>query len=224
MPATKRKIDDDEKEEKKEEAVAPPFHRRIALMPDGSSWIEYYPDVLKLTPEEYTHLWNLHPEERATFQMYGKTKQMHRWNQSYGRSYAFSGQVARAAEGETPEIVQRCMGIANSHESLQGSEHAFNMSLVNWYKDGMDYISFHSDDERQLIAREPIVCFSFGAARKFRLVPKEGVEGGVKADLFLEDGSMIVMGGRCQETHKHSIPTSTRVSRSRVSVTLRKFK
>lgn len=194
---------------------------RIDLTDDGASWIEYYPNVLHLTPEQFEQFWNLHPETRGTIRVHGKTHEMRRWNQSYGRSYAFSGQVVQAAS-ETPDIVQQCIDLANNREG-EGGSHIYNMSLVNWYMDGNDYISPHSDDERQLIPGEPITCFSFGVTRKFRLAPKPGVEGGKKVDIEVEDGSMLVMGGTCQRTHVHSIPVSKKIKDRRISVTLRKF-
>ena len=176
---------------------------------------------------------------------------MHRWNLAYGHAYAYSGQVTPAAEGEMPEIIQRCLDHMNGMEAGEAEAEpepepepedaqqeqrakrakrtkptpraSYNMALVNWYKDGEDYISPHSDNERQLIPGEPIACFSFGATRNFRLRPKKEIEGGVSADFFLEHGSLVIMGGNCQQTHEHSIPISKRVTRSRVSITLRKF-
>lgn len=212
--------------------------RRIALMPDGSSWVEYHPNVLKLTHEEYADLWNLHPTERSIIRVYGKSHEMRRWNQSYGRSYAFSGQVAQAAP-ETPELVQRCIDLVNARETKEDSKEeeettmtkkrartekpVYNMALVNWYRDGNDVIRAHSDDERELVPGEPIACFSFGATRKFHLRPKKTTQGGISADLLLEDGSLVIMGGDCQRTHTHSIPEAKRVRETRVSVTVRKF-
>lgn len=95
--------------------------QRIPLTSDGSSWVEYHPNVLHLTEQEYADLWNLHPETRGTIHVHGKTHVIRRWNQSYGRSYTFSGQVAEAAK-EMPEIVQRCMDMANERERREAEE------------------------------------------------------------------------------------------------------
>ena len=56
----------------------------------------------------------------------------------------------------------------------------FNFCLVNYYADGKDSISYHSDDERFLGPNPVIASFSLGAKRDFLMKhkpipPKEGV-------------------------------------------------
>ena len=48
-----------------------------------------------------------------------------------------------------------------------------NELLVNWYRDGSDYIGPHSDDERELVKGAGIYCISYGATRDFVLCKKK---------------------------------------------------
>ena len=47
------------------------------------------------------------------------------------------------------------------------------MLLINWYMNGDDYISMHSDDEKQLVNNSPIVSISLGDTRTFILQNNE---------------------------------------------------
>jgi alkylated DNA repair dioxygenase AlkB len=82
------------------------------------------------------------------------------------------------------------------------------MALLNWYQDGNHYIGYHSDDEKQLVkgpAGETLVfSISFGQKRDLTLRPKKGVEG-VECKVAMENNSVVVMGGLCQQTHKHAV-------------------
>jgi len=86
----------------------------------------------------------------------------------------------------------------------------FNSILVNWYENGNDYISPHSDDERSIIKDSPIVCFNFGASRKFNLTEKDNKKN--KLDLVLNNNTFILMGGKTQTYFKHEIPIEKNIT------------
>ena len=182
-----------------------------------NTWTSYsiLPEKMTLSEEEFKKLWEERPEKASKVIIYGKEMDVPRRQQSYGISYRFSGTINRAKE--FIPIIQKYLDYANEIDTSEG---IFNMALVNWYKDGDEYIGHHSDDEKQLISNSPIYCFSFGHARDFLL--KNKTTGEVKK-LILENNSLVVMGGECQKTHTHSIPKRKKVKEARISITLRKF-
>ncbi|VVU94347.1 2OG-Fe(II) oxygenase superfamily [seawater metagenome] len=189
------------------------------LDPLEQSWIKYYsniPENVKINQTDFEILWNLHPEEKGKVKIMGKQLETPRWQQAYGISYSFSGTVNNALP--IPPMIQKFIDWANLKED---SDDIFNMALVNWYLNGDHYIGHHSDDERQLIKESSIYCFSFGADRDFILKNKTTKE---NTKICLNDNSLIIMGGKCQKTHTHSIPKRKKINDRRISITLRKFK
>jgi alkylated DNA repair dioxygenase AlkB len=95
----------------------------------------------------------------------------------------------------------------------------FNHVLANRYRDGMDSMGMHSDDEPEL-GEDPVVCsVSLGATRRFVLAPRRGRA--ERVELVLTSGSLLVMGGTCQRYYRHGIPKDPRASGERISLTLR---
>ena len=96
----------------------------------------------------------------------------------------------------------------------------FNCVLMHYYKDGTEYINYHSDDE-DLFGKDPIIAgLSFGASRDFVLRHNETRQ---KWMLSTKSGSVYVMAGACQEEMKHSVPKRRGefVGEPRVSLTFR---
>lgn len=182
------------------------------------SWYAYciLPDEIKLSQEEFEQLWDEQPKDPSTIILFGKTIEIPRKQQSYGIPYTFSGKV-HTAKPCTP-LIQKYIDYANT---IDNSPQQFNMAFLNWYANGESYIGFHSDDEPQIIKNSPIYCFSFGATRDFRFKDKN--TGETILTVPLENNSLIVMGGDCQSTHKHSILKRLKVTSPRISITLRKF-
>jgi alkylated DNA repair dioxygenase AlkB len=107
----------------------------------------------------------------------------------------------------------------------------FNFCLVNYYADGKDSISYHSDDERFLGPNPAIASFTLGAKRDFLMkhkpiAPKEGEAtpdpGQIK--LPLGSGDMILMRGKTQSMWLHSIPkrAGADANKGRINITFRK--
>ena len=177
------------------------------------TWVKYYTHIpIEINFEE---LWNIHPKNKAKVIIYGKEMKTPRWQQSYGRSYKFSGTVNESLK--IPKIIEQYIDWANKNDKSEGK---FNMALVNWYENGEHYIGYHSDDEKQLIPNSPIYCFSFGVERDFILKNKKTND---KKIITLENKSLIIMGGTCQKTHKHSLPIRKKIKKKRISITLRKL-
>jgi alkylated DNA repair dioxygenase AlkB len=102
----------------------------------------------------------------------------------------------------------------------KASDRQFNSVLLNFYRDGVDSMGWHSDDEWELGERPVIASVSLGATRRFRLRHK------TRADLEpvvvgLEHGSLLIMKGETQRFWKHQLPKSRRVSEPRLNLTFR---
>lgn len=99
--------------------------------------------------------------------------------------------------------------------------HDFNSVLINYYRDGHDYMGWHSDDEKELGEKPVIASLSFGHARDFILRQKENHHNKIK--LSLGDGELLIMKGSCQENWQHALPKRLRVSEGRINLTFRKI-
>ncbi|KAI9768383.1 MAG: hypothetical protein M1835_006888, partial [Candelina submexicana] len=122
----------------------------------------------------------------------------------------------------------------------------FNFCLVNYYANGADSISYHSDDERFLGSDPAIASFSLGAKRDFLMKhkPPPAPPSGSNKDalpatatnpikeapsstpmkLPLASGDMILMRGRTQSNWLHSIPKrkGKESEGGRINITFRK--
>src|SRR5262249_28270914 len=97
---------------------------------------------------------------------------------------------------------------------------AFNGALVNLYRNGLDTVGYHRDNESTLVPGAPIGSLSLGARRRFRLRndhTKEIIE------VYLEHGTLLVLGGTIQDFCTHTIPPQRRVQGERINVNFRRF-
>ncbi|PSN59662.1 DNA repair family protein [Corynespora cassiicola Philippines] len=129
-----------------------------------------------------------------------------------------------------PRPIPHCLDqLRLNTEVMTGA--TFNFCLVNYYADGKDSISYHSDDERFLGLEPAIASFSLGACRDFLMkhkpvAPKDG-EPPLEAKqlkLPLGSGDMILMRGKTQANWLHSIPKRAGVEagRGRINITFRR--
>lgn len=95
---------------------------------------------------------------------------------------------------------------------------SFNSCLVNFYRDGKDYIGEHSDDERDL-KKSDIASISLGAERDF--VIRDMINTKNRVVVPLKSGSLIHMFGECQKLYKHGVPKRMKVKKPRINITFR---
>ena len=184
----------------------------------GDAWVDYGPgwiepdDAFDLLSELIeTMAW-----EQRPIVVFGKEVMQPRlicWGGEL--PYKYSGQILepRPLEGRLAELnarVSEAVGVA------------FNHVLLNRYRDGKDHMGWHADDEREL-GRDPVIAaLSLGARRKFALHRKK--KKGQKRRFELANGSLLVMGGACQHTWRHSVPKMAAVDRERINLTFRYLK
>jgi alkylated DNA repair dioxygenase AlkB len=188
------------------------------------SWMEIVLDAVPCTTEQFNEMWATCPASKEQITMYGKTHDVPRFQKLFGEaSYSFSGMFL-VPDPIIPPLVQSCLDFAR--ESYPGT---FNGALVNYYPDGESYISPHSDDERDLDPRSPILSFSFGAERNFVVTEKKGGNKGYVREVKIptRNGSMIAMRGRMQSEFVHGVPKATKGESPvgpRINVTVRAFR
>ncbi|RHZ46578.1 hypothetical protein Glove_613g10 [Diversispora epigaea] len=208
--------------EVKEKATEPSteiykFHR--LEMPQAD--VLYYPSIL--SSEEcskiYTELINLPYWIRPTFKIHGRNSLAHRLTSAFGSNpnkvYRYSGTSVGADALEYPPSVKL---IQEKIEIILNTN--FNFVLLNWYKNGRDYIGEHSDNEKGLKPNGIIVSVSLGASRKF--VFRSKLDKNVYK-LILQNGSLLVMKGTTQKYWKHSIPEERKITEGRISLTFRQL-
>lgn len=130
----------------------------------------------------------------------------------------------------TPRPIPQCL--EELRKVTEGTtEETFNFCLVNYYANGKDSISYHSDDERFLGPNPAIASFSLGAKRDFLMKhkpipPKEGqkVEEPKGLKLPLGSGDMVLMRGKTQANWLHSIPkrAGPEADKGRINITFRR--
>ena len=136
------------------------------------------------------------------------------WYAATEVEYEYS-KVKRTARIFTEELIR----LKSIVEEKTGA--TFNSCLLNLYHDGDEGMGWHSDGESSLVHNAPIIALSFGAERKMLFKNKASKE---NVSVFLENGSLLLMGKDSQTNWLHSIPKTKKVSKPRISLTFRLMK
>lgn len=151
-----------------------------------------------------------------TITMYGKTYPQPRltaWHGNPGVNYSYSG-IKMSPAPWTAALLEL-------KEKLEADLNCqFNSVLVNYYRDGNDHMSWHSDDEKELGPNPLIASLSFGATRSFQLKHKFQKEMKTVA-LNVCDGSLVVMKGELQHYWQHKIAKTAKAVGPRLNLTFR---
>mgnify|MGYP006333990579 CR=1 FL=1 len=98
----------------------------------------------------------------------------------------------------------------------------FTSVLLNLYRDGKDSNGWHADNEKELGLNPIIASLSFGAERVFQLKHNSII--GLKQNIILEHGSLLLMKGTTQHFWKHQIPKTSKNIGPRINLTFRVIK
>jgi alkylated DNA repair dioxygenase AlkB len=167
---------------------------------------------LNIPLPEFETIWNMKPEFRENITIYGKTHEVPRWHKNYEFQYEFNGSPSKQLEVTPPEIKNLLTHIQDKISK------DINGILVNWYNPE-DYISYHSDSEKQLDIKHPIITVTLGEEKRKFVLKNDNS----KHEYFLGHGDIFIMGGDTQKTHKHGLPRSKKYTERRISLTFRKF-
>jgi alpha-ketoglutarate-dependent dioxygenase alkB family protein 2 len=95
-----------------------------------------------------------------------------------------------------------------------------NFCLVNYYKDGDDYIGPHRDKDKELDPLAPIVSVTFGEDRIFKF---ENLNKTFVKEFTIHNGDIIVISSLTNKHHKHSLPKQPTIKGPRWNFTFRKI-
>ncbi len=154
--------------------------------------------------------------QRDQVTMFGKTITTDRqvaWfgTQPYLYRYA---QHTKQAQLWTPPL----LAIKQRVEQVTGER--FDTCLLNFYQHGEQGMGWHSDNEPELKREGVIVSISFGAERKFVFKHKATKH---KVELWLANGSALIMGGPIQQYWLHTLPKTKKVNQPRINLTFRQM-
>lgn len=192
------------------------MNRSIEEMLTEKSWIKIIPKFYILTDEQFASLWNLMPQEPSYISIFGKRIRVPRMQSLFGETiYHFSGETVHPRKLKHPILVDILGKISDMEPKYK-----YNGVFANWYRDGNDYIGYHSDNEKDLNLVAPIYSISFGEKRNFRI---KNIRTSEVKDYVLDNGTLVIMGGNMQKEFKHSVPKSKVNNGKRINLTFRSF-
>ena len=160
--------------------------------------------------------------------MFGKSVALPRltaWYGDPGMRYSYSG-ISSTPIDWTPMLLD----IKARVEEVSMS--TFNSVLLNYYRNGRDSVSWHSDDEPELGRDAVIGSVSFGSERPFQLrrraalkasqPPAERGQQRPRLTLSLASGSYLEMGAGMQQNWMHQLPKRPRLNDARINLTFRR--
>ena len=107
------------------------------------------------------------------------------------------------------------------HLNVLMPELNYNSALITKYRDGNDFLNYHSDNEVEICPNSDIVTLSFGVTRVINFRPK--TQTSIPVSLQVNHGELFIMSRESQDIYEHSVPKDNS-STIRISVTLRLIK
>ena len=170
--------------------------------------VEIADDLLRLAISEL-------PWRQDQLQMFGKTIPVPRLQNWFAdhieTSYTYSG--IRLSAVVFPDWLS---DLRESVEKQTGFP--FNRALANYYRNGMDSVDWHADDEVELGPDPIIASVSLGAERPFQLRHNTT---GETVSLSLPHGSLLLMGSKIQHFYQHRLAKVKSINQQRVNFTFR---
>lgn len=185
------------------------------LLPkDGT--VLYFGQIFSLAKAQsiYESLLNTIEWKNDEALIYGKlitTKRKVAWYGDSPFEYTYSKRTKLALPWNTELLELKELAEKHTGEN-------FNSCLLNLYHSGEEGMAWHSDAEKDLKKNGAIASLSFGAERIFKF--KHKTDGEV-IDIFLENGSLLVMKDQTQSFWLHKLPTTKRVTKPRINLTFR---
>ena len=184
------------------------------------------PEASKILKELLSY--NYFSDERSAIMMAGKKTYVPRkqiWFSDPNANYRFSGN--EMIEQEWPILLYNIRITLN--ELLKekrilpiNSATELNAVLVNYYRNGDDHISWHSDKTGDLIKIQGntiIVSVTFGVTRPFLF--RRTDNHAIQYSLNLSHGDLLIMRGKTNDFWQHSLPKRTLIKKARINLTFR---
>ncbi len=191
--------------------------RKPEILDLSNGQLGYLADCFSATQSKvfFTALQNKVNWTQRNLYIYGKQVTMPRliaWYADPNIQYRYSGQLS-----EHNDWLPELLTIKTIVEAYCNCR--FNGALLNYYRNGQDSMSWHSDDEKALGKNPCIASVSFGAERKFKLRHRQLKQH--KLDLMLANGSLLFMQGETQHFWQHQLPKTQRPVPPRINITFR---
>ena len=190
------------------------FEKLTYNLGDGAKVI-YIPNYVINPDDLFEELKTTIPWRRYKYEVHGKEvtspRLMHIIHFGLSESSDESDDDQTSSELNLPLLEK----IKKRVEKITGVE--FKYGVLNYYRDGNDYIGFHPD--REVGPGHMVVSVSVGATRRFVL--KHKFREGVKHKFMLANGDVLIMNEAAIKTmYKHSIPKMANVG-PRINITFR---
>ena len=185
------------------------------LLPkDGT--VHYYGKIFTEEQSEiyYVKLLNEINWQHDVVKIFGKeitTKRKVGFLGDEGISYKYSGKTKIAEKW-----IKILSEIKSTVEQISGEK--FNACLLNYHHNGSEAMSWHSDNEKEILKHSAIASVSFGAERKFGFKHNFSKE---ENSLMLENGSLLIMKDETQIYWKHKLYTNAKITEPRINLTFR---
>jgi alkylated DNA repair dioxygenase AlkB len=203
----------------------------MKIILDDASWLNvFYMDkeiTNKLT-ENYKKIWNLHPEKRGKVIVYDKEKEVNRWYRSYLKtphynpfikhSYMFSSKDGDGICDVMPDEFDEV------YKFISNYDNNYNQLVVNWYENGNDFISSHTDCEDGFIddAKISIITINEDDKQSRKLIIKKNEI--IVNTIDMKNGMIVEFHGNANKDYRHGIEKDDSIMTSRISFTFRQFK
>lgn len=151
-------------------------------------------------------------EEVVIFGRLRRVPRLVAWHGDAGARYTYSGTLHEPLPW-SPSLAR----IRSRVQQLSGWR--FNAVLLNLYRDGRDGMGWHADDEPELGPEPAIASLSLGAQRRFCLRHRR--RKGLRADIVLPHGSLLLMSGATQRHWLHAVPKTALPTGERINLTFR---
>ena len=170
-------------------------------LPLENADVEYYPNFINESEPFFLELVNNLNWQQDKLKIVGKSIPIPRLNAWYGDAgahYGYSG--IRLNHNDWCTIL-----LTLKNRLLTELQLSFNSVLANYYRDGMDSMGWHSDNELELGEKPIIASLSFGDIRRFSFKLKKQ-SNGKPFSIDLESGSLLLMKGDTQHFWLHQLP------------------
>lgn len=182
--------------------------------------LRYWPAWLQRADELQATLLSQIPWRQEQIQLFGRSHRLPRltcWMADPGVHYRYSGLLQQAAPWH-PDLLDLRERLA------ERCGHPLNSLLLNLYRDGLDAMGGHADDEPELDPEASIVSLSLGASRSLRFKPKPRsplAAGCAPLAIELGHGDLLLMDAPTQQHWLHELPRRRRIQAPRINLTFR---
>jgi alkylated DNA repair dioxygenase AlkB len=195
----------------------------LTLINESNSQLVVYPDFIVIDDKIRNDINNLQLITTPSCYANGKQCTQHRCIGFYSdtsEGYRYSGQIIQSQLLSSSDNHPKLKLLSNIMNKVNCELRTnFNGILVNKYRNGLDYISKHSDDESGLSTTNKCVAsLSIGATRTFRIRDKSNK---IVLDYQHHEGDLLVMSGDFQQHFTHEIPVQSKIIEARTSLTFR---